>query len=268
MKAEKIRFLFCVVTYNSCAIVGPTVASIRRVLGPSDSLVVVDNGSQDGTAAFVREQAPEAEVIEQENRGFGAGNNAAWRAFDSEYFVLVNPDVEIRQFDGEAIERYLREHPEAVALVGDVRYPSGERQYVNKDFPSFAILFARRFAWGPLSRTAAMQMRLRRYELRDADYSRPFRVPCGTGSFQIIRRAAVREPDLFDPRYFMYLEDTDLSRRLWERGETHYLPELVVTHAWHRESHRSWRMTVIHLRSALKYWWKWKSFAPSAKPPR
>jgi GT2 family glycosyltransferase len=256
----KTRFLFSVVMYNSKKVVGPALDSVVSVIGPQDALVVVDNGSSDGSAEYARKHAGDAMIIMQDNVGFGGGNNSAFRAMDSEFFVLVNPDIVIRDLDLGRVEQYMADHPEVAALVGDVHSLDGSRQYLQKRFPSIDVLFLRRFG----VERERFKRRMENYEMRDMDFTKPFTVPCGTGCFQIIRRSAITEPDLFDPRYFMYFEDTDLSRRLAKQGETRYVPWIVVTHMWKRESHSSWRMTVIHASSMLKYWFKWKSFAPKA----
>ena len=256
------RFVFSVVTHDSRAVLEPTLRSVVARLTPDDALIVIDNGSTDGSAELARAVAPGALVIEQANAGFGAGNNAAFRALESEFFVLVNPDVTLEQVDLARVAGYFASHPEVVALVGDVRNPDGTRQLVNRRFPTLGVLLARRLDLPLLRRIPALRRKLDRNELRDLDLDQPQRVPFGTGSFEIVRTGAITEPDLFDPRYFMYFEDVDLARRLWTRGETHYLPWLVITHRWTRASYRSWRSTWRHARSALQYFAKWGSFAP------
>lgn len=256
------RFVFAVVLYQSAETVAATLASISRALGPDDVVVVVDNGSTDGGAAVARGCYPTALVIEQGNVGFGRANNVAFRAFEPEFFVPVNPDVELLECDLDRAKRYLREHPEAVAVAADVRNEDGSRQYVNRRFPTWDVLLSRRAPAGLVARFPGLKARLSRFEMRDADFASSFRVPCGTGSFMIIRTAALQGEDPFDPRFFLYFEDVDLARRLYERGETHYLPWLVVKHRWGKHSHRSIRMGLLHLGSALKYLVKWGSFSP------
>jgi GT2 family glycosyltransferase len=256
------RFVVSMILHESAGTVGAALDSVVQILGPKDAVVVVDNGSSDGSAALAREHAPEAVIIEQGNVGFGRANNVAFRIFECEFFALVNPDVEIIACDLERVVLYFREHPKVVAVVGDVRNADGSRQYVNRRFPTWDVLVLRRAPAGILARLRYLSNRLIRFEMRDADFTSPFRVPCGTGSFMIIRTAALRGEDPFDPRFFLYFEDVDLARRLYGRGETHYLPWLVVKHRWGKHSHRSLRMGLLHLGSAMKYLVKWGAFSP------
>ncbi|MFI5166672.1 MAG: glycosyltransferase [Thermoanaerobaculales bacterium] len=256
------RFVFSVVTHNSANCVERALAAITARLSDDDLLVVVDNGSRDGTARLVRDAAPHALLIEQENLGFGRANNRAFAAADSEFFVLINPDVVMDEVDLDRVARYFADHPEVIALVGDVRNKDGSRQYVNRRFPALDVLLLRRFELPLVRGLGIVKRRLSHHELGDVDLGKQQRVQCGTGSFQFIRRSAIVEDFLFDPRFFLYFEDIDLSRRLWTRGETHYVPWLVVTHGWGRASYRSWRSTWRHAWSALQYLAKWKSFAP------
>ncbi len=267
--SDKKRFVFCIVTYNSKKRIEPTVRAAQSAMGPRDALVVVDNGSVDGTADFIEEIAPEATVIRQGNVGFGKGNNAGFNAVESKYFVILNPDITFNAVDLDRVDRYFEDNPHVVSVVGDVRHdnPENSRQYINRDFPTFSTLLRRRFNINLLPDSVEMEKRLARYELRNYDFNRVFKVPCGTGSFQIVRRSSINGESLFDPRFFMYMEDIDLARRLWNLGEVHYVPWMVVTHEWGRESYRSWRQTFRHIVSFFRYWFKWGSFEPRTKFP-
>src|SRR6478609_10090772 len=79
-----------VVTHNAAPWIERSLDSLR---GTGADVIVVDNASTDATPELVRETFPEARLIEQENRGFGAGNNAGMRAGSGRYFLLLNPDA-------------------------------------------------------------------------------------------------------------------------------------------------------------------------------
>ena len=77
-----------VVTYNAKPWIEPCLESVRGC-----ELIVVDNGSSDGTPELVRDRFPEARLSEQQNRGLGAGWNAGMRAASGKWFFLLNADA-------------------------------------------------------------------------------------------------------------------------------------------------------------------------------
>src|SRR6184192_4925852 len=122
-----------VVTYNAL----PWIERCLESLGETDAeTIVVDHGSTDGTLELVRERFPEARVIEQENRGMGAGNNAGLRAAQGRYTFLLNSDAWVV---GDALDRlaaYLDTHP-AVAVAGPrLTNPDGSLQRSIRGFPT------------------------------------------------------------------------------------------------------------------------------------
>src|SRR4029453_545 len=103
-----------VVTHNAASWIE---RSLDRLRGAGAEVIVVDNDSTDGTPDLVGEKFPQARLIEQENRGFGAGNNAGMRAGSGRYFLLLNPDAWLMDGALEALVAFADEHPEA-AVVG------------------------------------------------------------------------------------------------------------------------------------------------------
>ena len=104
--------------------------------------------------------------------------------------------------------------------------------------------------------------------MKDMDFGEAFQIPCASGAFQILHRKRLPTAPLFDPRFFLYFEDTDLSRRLWKIGETRFLPWIRIRHRWNRGSHRSMRMFRFHTISMIKYFLKWGFRNPEAHSHR
>jgi hypothetical protein len=76
----------------------------------------------------------------------------------------------------------------------------------------------------------------------------------------MINGAALHEVGMFDERYFMYMEDVDLCRRIHRRFKTIYFPQVVVYHHYAKGSYRSVRLMMHHIASALRYFHKWGWF--------
>src|ERR1700733_817205 len=82
-----------VVSYNNRADLPACLDSILRELGPEDELIVVDNGSADGSADLVAVCYPQAQLIRSENSGYAGGNNCGAAIARGEFLVFLNPDT-------------------------------------------------------------------------------------------------------------------------------------------------------------------------------
>ena len=91
----------------------------------------------------------------------------------------------------------------------------------------------------------------------DADYTQPFQVPFAQGSFLVIKTELLQELKGFDERYFMYMEDADLCKRVNEVSKVMYFPGTTVKHKWEKGSHKNRKLFKIHLNSMKQYFKKW-----------
>ena len=78
-----------------------------------------------------------------------------------------------------------------------------------------------------------------------------------TGCFLLIRTGALRQLGGFDERFFLYQEDSDLSRRAMQLGRIVYHPEMCLTHSWARENTRTLRGNLRQISSIVKFFMKW-----------
>jgi GT2 family glycosyltransferase len=178
-------------------------------------IIVVDHGSTDRTLELVRDRFPHARVLEQENRGFGAGMNAGMRAASGRYFLLVNADA---WGTGDALERLVEfadAHPEAAVVGPLLRYPDGRLQPSVRGFPTLwrlatEYLFLRKLA--PRSRA------LNAFHGGGFDYREPAEVEWVGGAVLLVRRDATDAVGLFDERFFMFSEEVDWCYRFRAAG--------------------------------------------------
>ena len=103
---------------------------------PRHEIVVVDHGSTDGTLELVRERFPEAVVVEQENLGFGAGNNAGMRAASGRWYLLLNSDAWLVPGALDALVAFAEAHPDAAVVGPRLRNPDGSLQRSVRGFPT------------------------------------------------------------------------------------------------------------------------------------
>ena len=243
----------CIVSYNSKNQMGPTLESLKHSQRPV-KVYVVDNASPDQSAQWVKENAPWVTLIEsKENKGFGAGNNMVLPYLESKYHVLVNPDV---TFEKDLLGRmvdYMDNHPETVILTPKVLNPDGTEQFLPKKEISVHYLLG-----GRLERLGDPFKRWRtEYTLRGEKVIKPQPVDFATGCFLLIRTEAFKKLKGFDERFFLYQEDSDLSKRAKALGEITYHPDFTVTHQWARENTKTLKGNLRQIHSMIKYFGKW-----------
>jgi GT2 family glycosyltransferase len=235
-----------VVTHDSIDDLRDLVASpgLREAFA---RVIVVDNASTDGSAAFAR--AAGLEVVERDNDGFGAGVNAGVAQSSAEVVAILNPDIRI---DDPATLRALADHfddPRIGAVAPALRLPDGSLQDSARAIPTPLELVVRR--WGDARRGA----------VATGDAAA---VPWAVAAFLLVRRGALERVGGLDDRFFLYFEDVDLCVRLRDAGwRVIYDPQRVLRHehqAASRGGLRSWA-TRQHIRSALLFFAKHPRYA-------
>lgn len=216
---------------------------------------LIDNGSstQKIEHAVFEEVKNVVNFIElEENYGFGKGHNSVLGQLDSEFHVIMNPDITLKDLTGfsKAIG-YLVDHQDVVLLSPLVRDKrTGNIQYLNRKEPTVFDLFLRFL--GPCFFASRQQQ----FTKQADGYDHIQTEENATGSFMILRTAAFEELKGFDPRFFMYFEDTDLTVRLSKIGQVIIYPQFTVYHGWRRANHSIKGMMPM-IQSMVKYFNKW-----------
>jgi GT2 family glycosyltransferase len=220
-------------------------------------LVIVDNSvpAMDLSGLPELQDARVRVVVAGRNLGFGAGHNLALRhAQPSDLHLLLNPDVRFGPGVLPVLAAWMQAHPDVGAVMPQVTYPDGRLQRLCRLLPTPMDLFGRRF----LPHGAWRDRLNARYELWQLPQDRPVDVPILSGCFLLVRRSLLEALGGFDERYFMYMEDYDLVRRIADTGaRTVYLPTVCVAHDYGRGSYGNGVLLRHHLRSAWRYFWKW-----------
>lgn len=223
-------------------------------------LYVIDN-SPDDRARLLCADSRTIYVFNGRNLGFGAAHNISIQRSASEaaYHAVLNPDIYFEPGVLEKLFDFASARPDIGLLMPKILNPDGSLQYLCKRLPSPTDLILRRFLPDPLK--PLVQERLERYEMRDQDYNRTLSVPALSGCFMLISDTALAEVGGFDERYFMYLEDVDLSRRIHQKFKTIYYPQATIYHRNGKGSYRQMRPLKYHLVSAFRYFQKWGWFS-------
>jgi hypothetical protein len=216
------------------------------------SLQIIDNSPTDALR-HVAEECGAEYLFTGKNLGFGAAHNLALKrtAGSSKYHVVLNPDI---YFEPDVIDRLyccMERNIQISLMMPEVLYPDGSPQRLCKLLPSPFDVFARRFFPGFARRF--FRRKLEAFECRELDLRKPAFVPYLSGCFMFLRRDSVEQAGGFDERYFMYFEDTDLTRRLARHSLTVFFPYVSVHHEFGKGSYKSLRLLGIHLINAVRY---------------
>jgi N-acetylglucosaminyl-diphospho-decaprenol L-rhamnosyltransferase len=213
------------VTYNALPWIEQSLASVRGA-----ETVVVDNGSTDGTVAFVRERFPEVAVVEQENRGLAAGWNAGVERTRGRYVLLLNSDAWLDAGALDALVAFADAHPDAAVVGPRLRNPDGTLQRSVRGFPTLWRLATEYFflRWlAPRSRAlnAFYGSGFAHDEMREAEVL--------MGAVWLVRRAAIDEVGPADESFFLFSEEVDWAYRFRQAGwRSLFYPDAGATHVY------------------------------------
>jgi GT2 family glycosyltransferase len=189
------------------------------------------------------------------NIGYGAAHNIAIAESiknNISYHLVLNPDIRFHDSVLDKLTKYMDKNTDVGLVMPDIHYPDGSRQHLCKLLPNPLVLIIRRF----LPRFISQKFNLN-YNLLNLDYSKDINVPVLSGCFMFLRTSVLDDVGIFDQRYFMYLEDVDLSRRIHVKYKTIFSPIVTVIHEYNKESYRSIRLLWIHISSACSYFNKY-----------
>jgi GT2 family glycosyltransferase len=198
------------------------------------------------------------------NPGFGAGHNAALLEVfktDAEFHLVLNPDIRFGANVIPSLVDYLQQYSEIGLVMPGILYPDGKPQHLCKLLPNPVDLMIRRFFPTLFKLTG----RLASYEMHASGYDKVMDVPALSGCFMLMRTSILRKTGGFDDRFFMYMEDVDLSRRIGRVSRTVYFPFVSVIHDYGKGSYKSLKLLYYHARSAILYFNKWGWFSDAEK---
>jgi GT2 family glycosyltransferase len=216
---------------------------------PGINVIVVDNASPDGSLAAL-EGLPVTSVQAGRNGGFGSGCNIGWRLGSAPNTLFLNPDATISAAAVLALADVLESDPGLGAVGPRIVNVDGSLDFSQRRFPRLRSTFATavflhrllpRAAW-----TDEMVRDPQRYERAgDAEWI--------SGACLMVRRAVLERINGFDEGFFLYLEDTDICRRIWDAGaRVGYSPDAVCIHVGGSSAPRS-SLAPVHVASKMRY---------------
>ena len=246
---QRVRITAAIVLYKeNINEVTETIESFLQV-PISKQLILIDNSPTD----ILKNEFMHPEItylFVGKNIGFGSAHNLILNSINSEFHLILNPDV---VFSPEVIPTLITvlEEEENVSFVTPkVRYPNKELQKVCRKHPTLLGLLKRRlrpFKKGGISNE---------YEGQDLEKARyPDFIH---GCFMLFKTVDFQNLKGFDMRYFLYFEDADICRKIDNTGKRKlFYPKVEITHQYRRGSSKSLKLFLWHTSSAVKYFLKW-----------
>ncbi|PAX09749.1 glycosyl transferase [Sphingomonas lenta] len=245
-----------IVNWNSGALLANCLRSIARHGGGAvRRTYVVDNGSADGSADVDVPDLNWELIRAGANLGFGRACNLAAERADAPFLLFFNPDAELRPDTLDRALGFMRDPANAKVGVVGVRL-TDEHGHVHRHCARFPTW--RNFIGNSLGLTRLLKRSFPPVLMLDWDHGSSRRVDHVMGAFYLIRRELFEAIGGFDDDYFVYLEDLDLSRRVYDAGYSiHYL---VDAEAYHKQGGTSEKVKAHRLFYAMNsnmiYAWK------------
>lgn len=232
-----------IVTRNTCAF---TCAAVRSAIESRDNcakeIIVVDNGSTDGTSTVLLREFPSVLYRRSEkNLGFAGANNLGAREAKGEFLLLLNSDARLQPDSLRLAVEWMKEHPDCGVAGAQLLNPDGSRQNSIANFPTLATEL--------LNKPLLRRLFPRRFPGKEQGLTEPLVVESVVGAFMLIRAETWRALGGLDERYFFFFEETDFCLQARRRGwKTQHLPQVLV---WHEQG-RSTRDHSVPAR--IEYW--------------
>ncbi|MBC7236945.1 MAG: glycosyltransferase family 2 protein [Chloroflexi bacterium] len=252
-----------IVNYNTREVLDDCLRSVRASSEPiACKVILVDNGSCDGSVDMVREAYPWVRTIACErNGGYAWANNIGLRAAGfgqgksladlPRYALLLNPDTVLPPSALTTLIAFMDAHPD-IGVVGPklVRRDGSLDRACRRGFPTPAVSF---YHFSGLAKLFPHSPRFARYNMTFLDPDQQADVDAVVGAFMLIRAEALEQAGLLDEAFFMYGEDLDLCYRCKARGwRVVYNPAVTVLHIKGAASRKASRQAIAAFYDAMK----------------
>ena len=256
---SKAELSIIIVNYNTKTLLRDCLRSIiENTQGLEYEIVVIDNGSTDGSQDMMKELYPKITFHEnKKNVGFSKANNLGFRMCCGDYILFLNSDTIIIGNAITTMLAYLKHHPDT-GIVGPKIYNAAKkpsRSYMR--FLDIKVLFlgSKYLSW-------CMDVENYRIHYDTYDYTATRNVPWMSGACLMMSRKIFLEAGCFDEDYFLYLEDMDLCLQVKKKGYANiFLPSAEIIHLFGGSTKpQEMKINEIYKKSAAHYFRKNFSF--------
>ncbi|MFZ5366148.1 MAG: glycosyltransferase family 2 protein [Patescibacteria group bacterium] len=241
-----------ILSFNTQKLLEDCLNSIfQNTEGIEFEIIVVDNGSIDGSVEMVKElikpQTPNLKLIENKiNLGFAKGNNQGLLQAQGKYILLLNSDTIVKNGALKKMVEFMDEHLQAGVVGPKLLNPEGTPQASAGSFPSLPVigvmLFKEHFGGSQLVRTS---------------YQTTKEVDWVMGAAMMVKREIFPKTGLFDENIFMYYDEVEWCYRIKKAGfKIYFYPEAEIVHLWQRSSQTGRKGPILANYQGLVYFYK------------
>ncbi|MBN1545047.1 MAG: glycosyltransferase family 2 protein [Syntrophaceae bacterium] len=224
---------------------------VRTVRDVSYEIIVVDNGSRDGSVEMLKSVFPHVRLIENSrNLGFAAANNQGLRVMCGRYALLLNTDTVLQENAVRELFSFMESCPEAAMACGQLLNADGSKQNSIACFPTLVTL---------LTNTPLLEYLMpEKYPSKRHHYKRPIEVDSGIGACLIVRKKAVDAVGELDERYFFFFEETDWAYAMKKAGwKIFHVPTAFIYHLQGQSIGNDVHSRISFYRSRYLFFQKW-----------
>ncbi len=225
------RLSVIVVNHNTKEVLRACLQSLQAAAASGHvEVIVVDNGSSDGSCAMVASDFPWVRLIAlPDNRGFAVANNIGMRAARGRFFLALNSDTEVLDDALRRIADFMEANADVGALGPRLLNSDGTLQYSCRRFPSFRTALFHRYSL--MTRLFPRNRFSQQYLMTDVGHDHTMDVDWVSGAALVVRREVFDQTGGFDEGFFMYAEDVDWCYRIKQAGwRVVYFPEAQILH--------------------------------------
>jgi len=218
---------------------------------PSYEVLVVDNGSVDGSCEAVQEKFPQVTLIKnEENLGFAKANNIALKQSKGRYAMLLNSDAFLTPGAAGELVSFLDKTPNAALACGQLLQADGSLQNSFAVFPCvLSVVFNESFLRIILPKS---------YQRRQDVLQRPLKVDSCIGACMVVRKGALDHVGLLDESFFFFFEETDWALRMRNAGwEIYFIPSARIYHCQGASAGTGISSRIMYYESRYIYLRKW-----------
>jgi len=241
---ENMSISASIVTYNDSE---KSLKAVKSILDNTKkyplNLYVFDNGSTDDTVKVIKDNTTAAVIENKENLGFGKAHNLSLKQEMGKYHFFINPDISVTYDVLSEMADFLEDNPDIVMAMPKILNEDGTEQKLPKEVPTFKRLFL-----GRLNKDIRSE-----YVWANREISNVTDIDFCSGCFFCVRSDVLKKLGGFDEKFFMYLEDADMTLRAKKYGRVVIAPQFFVTHAWERASAKKLKYLLIHIKSSIMF---------------